>query len=438
MEKTEKACRELLKTYPRSLVVISTLGMALKGQGKLHAAVQAFDKEIEIKPSYAAYGGRGNILHDLGQLKEALKSYDKAIEIEPGYAVYDGRGNVLKALGQLKEAVKSFEKAIEIKSDYAEAHLHLSALKKYKPDDVHVELMEHFYTDSESSGPDHMYFCFALAKAYEDLGEYDKSFNYITEGNQLRNEELNYHIDNDRKKISRIKEFFDAGSLDIVPVGNTLIQNIFIVGMPRSGTSLVEQILASHTKVHGAGELERMGNLVNQILTRPLGQNVGQDKIQLSKKEINSVYNGYLGALAELNVSEKIITDKNPYNFQSIGFILSAFPEAKIVHLSRDSRATCWSIYKRCFSSTGNGYAYDPADLVEYYKLYIDLMSFWRERYPDSIYDLCYEELTNNQEQETRNLLEFCNLEWEEQCLDFHKTKNVVRTTSSAQVRKKM
>jgi len=200
--------------------------------------------------------------------------------------------------------------------------------------------------------------------------------------------------------------------------------------MPRSGTSLVEQILASHSKVHGAGELSTMDNLVSPIL--------GQDEGQLTRLEISRVRDGYLDALTALQVPEKIITDKMPLNFRWIGFIKFALPEAKIIHLSRDPRATCWSIYKRDFSLKGNGYAYDLGDLAEFYKLYMALMSFWRERFPDTIYDLCYEDMTENQEEETRKILEFCNLEWEPQCLDFHKTNRIVHTASAAQVREKM
>jgi hypothetical protein len=209
--------------------------------------------------------------------------------------------------------------------------------------------------------------------------------------------------------------------------------------MPRSGTSLVEQILASHTKVHGAGELGTLEELVRPILSNLPDQNISQGKCEISQNVINKVRDSYLERLIALKVHEKIITDKMPRNFLWIGFILSIFPEAKIIHLNRDPMGTCWSIYKRYFYATiGNGYAYDMDDLAEFYKLYIDLMSFWRERFHNNIYDLYYENLTENQEEETRKLLEFCELEWEEQCLDFHKTKRMVRTASAAQVRKQM
>jgi hypothetical protein len=142
--------------------------------------------------------------------------------------------------------------------------------------------------------------------------------------------------------------------------------------------------------------------------------------------------------LEALEVDERIITDKMPLNFRWIGIILSAFPGAKIIHLKRDPMATCWSIYKRYFFVRGNGYAYDLGDLGEYYRLYADLMAFWHEKYPNVIYDVCYERLTENQEEETRRLLEFCNLEWQEECLNFHKTKRLVKTISATQVRREM
>jgi len=213
---------------------------------------------------------------------------------------------------------------------------------------------------------------------------------------------------------------------------------IFKLGMPRSGTSLVEQLLASHSQVHGAGELDAMNKLVYPVLSNLSDQKVSPDSSEISQNDIIAVRDGYLEALAALNVSEKIITDKLPLNFLFIGFILSAFPKAKNIHVNRSPRATCWSIYRRYFSCMGNGYAYDMATLAKFYRLYIDLMAFWRERFLENIYDLNYENLTENQEQETHKLLLFCDLQWEEQCLDFHDNKRVVKTACNAQVRKKM
>lgn len=212
------------------------------------------------------------------------------------------------------------------------------------------------------------------------------------------------------------------------------IQPVFIVGMLRSGTSLVEQIIASHHAVHGAGELTTLADIIEPILN----DHLTKDKYKLSEKTFLSIRQQYLEALSRFNVPEDVITDKMPLNCQYIGFILSAFPEAKIVHIKRDARATCWSIYKYYFSSVGNGWAYNLDDLAGFYGIYSNIMDFWHQTFPDKIYDLCYEDLTTNQEEETRKLLEYCELDWDENCLNFHNSKRAVKTASALQVRQKM
>ena len=336
--------------------------------------------------------------------------------------------------------MKSYEKAIALRPDLVAAHHNLSTLKAYQPNDPHIEIIENLFTDSEPGDVDRMRLCFTLAKVYEDIGNYGNSFYYLEEGNRVRKQALNYEIDEDRQLMTKIRAVFTARNptLEFTQDGDALPQPLFVVGMPRSGTSLVEQILASHSKVHGAGELETMDNVASPILSNLPDQNVSPDKCQLSQREIKRVHDGYLEGLRALNVPERVIIDKMPHNFRWIGFILFAFPNAKVIHVNRDPRATCWSIYKHDFLGGANRYAYDQVDLVEFYKLYLDLMSFWRDRFPNRIYQLCYEDLTEDQEQQTRNLLAYCELEWQEQCLDFHETKRPVKTASAAQVRKRM
>ena len=292
---------------------------------------------------------------------------------------------------------------------------------------------------SALSEPDRIHLYFALGKVYGDVDQYDRCFNCLEKGNRLRSKQLGYTIDKDRILFAKIKELFSAESLALNAEGDsdTSIQPFFIIGMPRSGTSLVEQILASHSKVHGAGELEAMARLAFPIISGQSNEDSNEEAI-LSRRKIESLHNGYLETLTSLNVPETIIVDKMPGNFRFVGLILSAFPNAKIIHLDRDPIATCWSIYKHFFSSKGNGYAYDMDNLAEYYRLYRGLMSFWRGLFPKGIYELSYEDLTENQEEQSRKLLEFCELDWEEQCLNFYQTKRAVRTASSVQVRQKM
>ena len=423
-EETEQACRKILRDFPDSVLVTNVLGSALQAQGRFEEAVGAFDEAIRLMPGFAeAYGNRGNALKGLGRLEESVASYDRAIELKPELAdAWHNRANALKDLGDLDDAIASYERAIRTRLDFAQAHRSLATLKSFAKDDPQIEVMERLLSDSRLQEPSRTEIFFALAKAQEDLGNHDKSFEYLEQGNRLRKKALNYDIGDDRELFDSIKAM-DVCAIDTASVTPAATTPLFIVGMMRSGTSLVEQILASHGDVHGAGELEIMNQLVVPALP---------------SADPEAVREGYLDALAAMHISEKIVTDKMPLNFRWIGIILAALPEAKIIHVRRDPRATCWSIYKHFFSDEGNAYAYDLQDLVEYHALYEDLMDFWRERYADRLYELRYERLTENQEQGTRDLLAFCDLDWQPQCLDFHKTRRAVKTISATQVRKKM
>jgi tetratricopeptide (TPR) repeat protein len=441
MQQVELNARALLGDFPNSVVILNFLGIALQRQGQLSQAVEVLDKAIELKPDVVeSHSNRGIALKELGRAEEALDSYDKAIELQPDFTeAHFNRGNVLQGLGRFDEASASYEQAIAIRQDFAEAHRNLSSLKKYNPDDPQVDLMERLFAAAGTSDTDRMELGFALAKAHEDLGHLDTSFDYLAEGNRLRKQVQHYDIQDDKKLFADIKSLFaGAGPSRVDAQGKTAsIQPVFIVGMLRSGTSLAEQILASHSQVHGAGELDAMTRLASPMLSNLIEQEDGKTLSGLPDAESNALRSAYLNTLDELGVTERIITDKMPLNFRWIGFILSAFPNAKIVHLNRDPTATCWSVYKHYFPDPCL-FAYDLEDLAEFYRLYVDLMAFWRERYPDSIYDLNYERLTENQESETRKVLTFCDLSWEDQCIDFHETERQVRTMSAAQVRKQL
>ena len=437
MPKVVQVCKELLRIDPQSAVVFNILGAALLPLGWPEAALKSCDKAIQNKPNFAeAFYNRGSALKQLGQLEQAVDSYQRAVDLQPDNAVaVNELGIVLQDLGQLQRATNSYEQAIALQPSFAKAHHNLSGLKKYQIGDAQIGLMESLIAAPEVSESDQVYLCFALARVYEDLADVDKSFGYLQRGNSLRKEELHYKLEHHSKLVANIQQCFSAykQTVELAATAETPKQPVFIIGMPRSGTSLVEQILASHSRVHGAGELAVLDTLMSPLLVKWHKQGDS-----LTEDDISSLRQGYLQALDALKVPESIITDKMPHNFLWIGFILSAFPKAKIIHVIRDARATCWSIYKHYFSLDINGYAYDLEDLVGFYQLYTGMMVFWRERFPNRIYDLCYETLTENQQSETRKLLEFCDLQWQQSCLDFHQTKRAVKTASAAQVRKKI
>ena len=434
LDSAVKAYKNVISLTPNYPSAHNNLGIIYLETNQLDSAVEHFEWALAYKYDFAeAYNNLGATLQKQGKLDLSFNNFKQAIAIKPEYAqAHSNLGNLFQISGEVDSAVKSFESAIAHKPGYAEAHRNLSLLKKYSENDVHITQMKSLFSNTSLSNPDRMHLSFALAKVNEDLGVEGQLFEFLNEGNRLRKEQLNFSFDKFEKHRSIIKNLFST-TLPIIEKPST-IRPIFIVGMPRSGTSLVEQIISNHHQVYGGGELEDFSNIINSILQ----DEPTSGKASLSKKTISSVRQKYLDTLSKLNTPKKIITDKLPLNFRYIGFILSAFPEAKIVHVKRDAMATCWSIYKHYFSSKGTGWAYSQEDLAKYYGLYLQLMEFWHEIYPNQIYDLGYEDLTNNQEEETQKLLEYCELEWDQDCLNFHTNERAVHTASLMQVRKKM
>ena len=434
IEQYEKA----LSINPENADLILNLGFIYQSLGQIDEAIEQYDNALTIDPDNAkVLNNLAVIFKDLDQVDEAIKYFKKALAIKPDYAdVYYNLGFIYQDLGQVDLAIKQYEHAVAI-NDYAEAYHSLSYLKKYTLNDPQISRMESLLSSDNLSQSERIQLCLALARVNEGLGKQDEFFKYLDEGNSLRKKELNYSIDQSSEVHSTIKRLFNSLPPSIIESKSfnpSELCPIFIVGMPRSGTSLVEQIISSHQEVYGAGELDTMTKLTSPIIKNFLAG----DNNHLTEQALLFIREEYLDMLSQFNTSENIITDKLPLNFQYIGFIFSAFPDAKIVHLKRDARATCWSNYKYYFKNKENGYSYNFDDLARFYGLYIDLMDFWHELYPNQIYDMCYEDLTINQEEETRKLLEYCELDWDENCLNFHTNKRAVKTISTLQVRQKM
>ena len=385
----------------------NNLGVVERQQEKYNQAIKSFEKAIDINPNYVqAHSNLGNCLQDIGQLDAAMTCYENALIINPNYAPsYLDIGFVHREKGQIDNAIKFFEKALAINPNYAQVYDNLCNIKKYTINKKHITKMKSLLSSDKLSPSDRRHICFALSKVNENLDNQDELFKYLHEANRLRKQELNYSLDRSKTLFSTIKEMFSSPYSDIeksLSSEPSTFKPIFIVGMPRSGSTLVEQIISSHHAVHGAGELTNLPTIIGPIATDQVNQGINK----LPEKSFFSIREQYLDALSNLNVPEIVITDKLPLNFLYIGLILTAFPEAKIVHTKRDARAICWSIYKLNFRNTGNGYSYNIDDLAGFYGLYTDLMDFWHQLFPGQIYDVCYEDLTTNQEEETRKLLE--------------------------------
>jgi tetratricopeptide (TPR) repeat protein len=427
--------RNAIKISPSFIEAHRGLGMAYASLRQWDGAIDSFRKVIKQNPRHAeAQNNLGNALKAKGEIMESMACYRSAISINPSYAeAYKNLGVALEHSGNLPEAEENYRKAIAIKSDFAEVYRHLSSVVRHTENDSDIQAMEHLYQDNSISDEQRMHLCFALGKAYEDLKEYTRSFELFSEANQIKRKTFDYSTRESERFFADIKHTFspvffsqhmNMGVSDETP--------IFILGMPRSGTTLVEHIIASHPQVYGAGELGYMGELVKRLC--PKGERFPYITSDLDAASIAGVGDDYLKKLREHSSEDKFVTDKMPHNFLYVGLIKIALPNAKIIHCCREPLDTCLSIYKNYFADA-HKYAYDLRELGEYYRLYADLMEYWRGTLPGVIYDIYYEELIADQEGQTRQLLEYCNLPWDEACLGFYRSGRNVQTASSAQVR---
>jgi hypothetical protein len=275
----------------------------------------------------------------------------------------------------------------------------------------------------------HIYF--GLAKACEDLGNFEQAYAHYSRGNGLRRKLLNYDIHQDIELFEQLKSSYpeiEKNSLEPDKLSKNL-KPIFIVGMPRSGTTLVEQIISSHSQVTGAGEL----NFVGQF-----GADIATGSTEANHKSLLKFRHNYLNKIQNFSDGNLIVIDKMPQNFRYIGLLAAAFPEAKIVHIKRNPSAVCWANYKQYFRSKSIGYCYAIDDVISYHKLYLNLMDFWKNTLSKKIYNLDYEQLTVYQESETRQVIEYLGLDWDKNCLSPQHNMRSVATASNIQVRRKV
>ena len=409
------------------------LANTLLEMGRLIEAEASYKNSIALKPDYfKAHNNLGNTQRELSQLTEAEGSYINAIALKPDYAeAHNNLGSLLKAQGRLSEAEASFKQAITLKADYAAAYFHLTQIKKLDVHDAEFLQMLDLYADNDLSDEHRCQINFGLAKVNEDLGNFQQAFTHYVEGNELRKKLQDYCINQDVELFAKIKTSHPRLEKCSLPQKELerSVKPIFIVGMPRSGTSLIEQIVSSHRLVTGAGELPYV---------ELLGSAMATGFSDLDDQALLNFRNSYLDRLEGYSEGNLWVTDKMPYNFRYVGLLATAFPEAKFIHVKRRPEAICWGNFKNYFPAKNLGYAWAIDDIVAYFKLYQNLMEFWQTAFNHRIYNLDYELLTDNQEPETRNLIDFIGLGWDENCLYPEENTRSVLTASSLQVRQKV
>ena len=433
------ACyRKVINLKPNYAEAYSNLGNILKEQDRPDEAVACFQQARNLKPNDALiHYNLGNTFKDLGKIDAAAGCFEQALALKPDFAeAYHALGLLHRELDRMDEAVACYRKALSLKPDFARAYRNLVLIVRYTEVDDDINAMADLYHYNENlSDFDRMDLGFSLGKVFEDLKDYDRAFAYILEANQLKRKSYQYSIREDQDLFARIRETFSAEFLASHHVTGCRDKTpIFVLGMPRSGTTLVEQILASHPLVFGAGELTFLEDLSTAICTGDITAQYPECLPDLSLDAFKKTGAEYITKIRQLTQKALYITDKMPHNFLHIGFIRTILPDAKVIHCLRNPMDTCYSIFKTEFAGA-HKYAYDMVELGRYYKLYQDLMAHWEKMLPGFIYTLRYEELVADQENRTKDLLDFCGLPWDEACLAFHKTERRVVTASLAQVR---
>jgi tetratricopeptide (TPR) repeat protein len=430
----------VLQLSPRHPETHNNLANVLLRQGHAERAIGYYRTAAEIKPDYAdAYGNMGNAFLELNRLEESIEQNKRAIEIKPErFGSYNNLGVAYQALGQFEEATWAFERALELSPNEGPIHLNLANMDKFTPGDRRLPGLRRLLDnvdalDEEKKIAAH----FAMGKALADLKDNDEAFEQFKKANALKRKTFEYDEaqrlamhENLREKFS--PELFRAHA----EAGDRSWSPIFIVGMPRSGTTLMEQVLASHSRVFGAGELETFKELIGECAKSQKVPPAYPDLVtQLSSERITELGKAYTTRVRALAPDAPHIVDKMPLNFVFAGLIHLALPNARIIHIRRDPLDTCVSCFSLLFTGS-QPFAYDLGELGRYYRGYETVMAHWHKVLPPGVLmDVQYEDLVGDLEGVSRRVLAHCGLEWEDACRDFHDTKRMVRTASLMQVR---
>ena len=465
LSKAEILAEQAIKDNPRVAFLYNLLGLILAEQKKDTQAIKCYEKGISVDPNYGMIynnigllffkdkssdgiknaegfykkaisldkkipeplNNLGNLYEYLNKINEAIECYKKAIEINSRFSyAHHNLGTAYVAIGKFKEAKIHFKESIKLNPDFAVTHRSLSRITKYTLNDDHfTELKKAYENLSEHNTGQKIELGYALGKAYEDIKNFKQSFAYYSEANFLQRKKINFSIKNEEKNFYNIKKFYNKELFKKYKnSGFKEYSPIFIIGMPRSSTTLVEQIMSSHSEVYGAEEVEFIPELMEKKFN--------------SFKDLEKIGEDYIIKMKKLSGGLNRTTDKLPINFLNVGFIKLILPKSKIIHCYRNAEDNCLSIYKNQFGGGKISFAYDIDEIVSYYNLYLDLIKYWKKTLPNFIYDIKYENLISNTKKEIKNLLINCELSWSNNCLKFYKNDRPIKTASDTQVRNKI
>jgi tetratricopeptide (TPR) repeat protein len=431
------AYRDALKLNPESAEAHNNLGIALSKLRRSHEAVTAYRRALELKSDYAeARYNLGGALSDLGLSEDALAAYEAAAGLRKHRFAEPlaNKALLLIEAGQLDQSRESIDQALAVNPDSALVWQLRSQTKFFAPGDPDIETLEALNASAETrriSLEDRIRLEFALGKVWMDVGDAERAFKHLDRANRLKRSTFDYDAAATDRWLALIAECFTFPLMQgSGGQGHPSEMPVFIVGMPRSGTTLVEQILASHPEIHGAGELEALPELVHSLPT-------GYPQVisELPPGELARLGREYERRVCALGPVRRRVVDKMPSNFCHAGLIHLILPQARIIHCHRNAADTCLSCYTKEFRGDIR-FAYDQRELGLFYRGYESLMAHWRKLLPpECLIEVEYEDVVSDLEVQARRLVAFCGLDWSEACLNFQDTPRQVKTLSAAQVR---
>jgi len=466
----------VLAIRPNDVAALNNRGAVLRQLKRFEDALASYDQALVLQPDDAeTLNGRGDILRELKRFEEAIASYNRvlavhpenaaalrrvgalvglsaalseqgksedaiaplrqALALKPDYAgAHHKLGHMLRGLGRLEEARHAYQQAIKLAPEKPRFYMSLAVMKRFAPGDADFAALEQLAADPISLPvEEQIALGFALGKAYEDLGEYERSFRHLLGSNALRRQRIIYNEAATLGEFARIRKVFTPALMrEKRDLGDPSPIPVFIIGMPRSGTTLIEQILASHPRIFGAGEQMSMPNAVRKLESGPA--KFPEAVPSLGGEQLRQLGVDYIAAVQARGPNAERITDKMPHNYLHAGLIHLALPNARIIHTRRDPIDTCLSCFSKRFGS--GPYSYDLAELGRYYRAYEALMVHWRKVLaPSVMLEVQYEDVIADLEGQARRVVAHCGLEWDDACLSFHETQRTVHTASAIQVR---
>ncbi|MGI9287960.1 MAG: tetratricopeptide repeat-containing sulfotransferase family protein [Pseudomonadales bacterium] len=435
----EALLRRVVEIAPRFIEAWHDLSTALKEQSKFSEAVEALDQALVIAPDNAiSHYFRAAALAMDAKPEEAELSYKDALKIDPRLSgAYLGLGHVLKTVGKQEEGITAYREAIKLRPNLGETYYSLSNLKTFTFSDGEIEEMIARLEGEQLSKESIVHFSFAIGKGFEDARDYDCAFEYYTKANQTHRDSIAYDPVQTEIIHQRIRETFSTDLLDAFEhhgLGCADASPIFILGLPRSGSTLLEQILASHSQVDGTSELPDLSLVSKSLTDRKRGVTYPGVIPDLTGHELKALGEKYIDQTRRHRSGAPHFTDKMPNNFPHIGFIQLILPNAKIIDARRHPLDSCMGCFKQHFAK-GQTFTYDLFELGEFYLEYQQMMDHWDAVLPGKVLHVQYEDVVADLETQVRRLLDYCELPFEEQCVNFHETDRAVRTASSEQVR---